>query len=136
MMRSIGFTMLLGLGLAVSACDKDKAGTTTTTETKSESKTVSNGKTTETKTQTKVTEVSPSGSVGVAECDDYLKKMADCAAKAPAGAADPMRKSVEAARHSWTVAAATPAGKSALASGCNQALESARSAYAGLGCNL
>ena len=97
---------------------------------------MSGGKTTETKTQTKVTEVHPAGAIGVAECDDYVKKIADCSAKAPAGAADLMRKSVADLETSWRSAAATPTGKSGLASGCTQALDAAKSAYASMGCTF
>jgi hypothetical protein len=135
MKRVMGILMVLGLALA---CDQEKgaSSTTVTTNTKSESKTVTPGKTTEVTTVTKTTETSAAGDVGVAECDDYLKKMADCQTHVAAAAAGPMKDATEAMRSAWKKAAATAEGKAALATGCTQALDAAKAAYGQLGCNL
>ena len=72
----------------------------------------------------------------MAECDEYLKKMAACSTHAAAAAAGPMKESTDTLRKAWKDAASTPEGKTALASGCKQALDSAKRAYASLGCNF
>jgi hypothetical protein len=76
------------------------------------------------------------GDIGVAECDDYIKKMSDCSSKMQPEAAGPMKESMETMKKAWKDAASTPEGKTALASGCKQALDAAKSAYASMGCSF
>jgi hypothetical protein len=76
------------------------------------------------------------GDIGVAECDEYIKKMSDCSGKLQPEAAGPMKESMETMKKAWKDAAATPEGKTALASGCKQALDAAKSAYASMGCSF
>src|SRR5215831_209923 len=61
------------------------------------------------------------GDIGVAECDEYIKKMSECAGKLQPEAAGPMKESMETMKKAWKDAASTPEGKTALASGCKQA---------------
>ena len=56
-------------------------------------------------------------SIGVSECDDYLKKFDECSARSPALKAS-MGDSVKQYREAWKAAAATPQGKEQLKSSC------------------
>lgn len=75
-------------------------------------------------------ETEPAGdSVGVAECDDYVKKYEACltkvAAKAPQVEGS-LKTAFEAQRNAIKAGASTPQGKAALASSCKQMLETAK----------
>ena len=134
MTRVMGVLMVVGLVLA---CEPDKGSnaTTVTTNTKTETKTVAGGKTTEVKTEIKNSETVP-GEVGVGECDDYLKKMTDCEAHAPTAFAGPLKEARAGMRKTWAQTATTPQGKADVVESCKQALASAKTAYASLGCSL
>ena len=130
MKRFLGIVMSAGLVFAVSGCDK-KEGTETKTEVKTP--------TTETKatTETKPADTAgASGDIGVAECDEYIKKMTECSTKMAPEASGPMKESMETMKKAWKDASSTPEGKTALASGCKQALDAAKSAYASMGCTF
>lgn len=62
-------------------------------------------------------------SVGVAECDDYLKKMEACLGKMPAEGKAASEQGLKASRDSWKQAAATPQGKETLKPTCKAALD-------------
>ncbi len=139
-MRSIVKLLLvsvfaLSLAFGFSAC----GGTTTTTTDK---KPADNKATTDTKpadnkaaTDTKPADVSSADSVGVPECDEYIKKYEICLnSKVPESARATLKTSFETTRKSWKDAAATPQGKSALATGCKTALETAKSSMTAYGC--
>jgi len=84
------------------------------------------------------TDTAPAGdSIGVAECDDYIKKYEACltkvAAKAPSAEA-PMKQAFQTARSGWKAAATTPAGKASLASACKQAMDTAKSTMTAYAC--
>jgi hypothetical protein len=135
-MMKILMTMMIAAGVALAAgCDKSSTSSTTTT-TKTEAKTPEGTKTTETKVESKVTETPKTGDIGVAECDEYVQKMADCSNKVPAAAGQPMKDSLETMKKAWKDAATTPESKTALASACKQALDSSKSAYASMGCTF
>ncbi len=61
-------------------------------------------------------------SIGVAECDDYLRKFDECSAKNPALEAS-MGDSVKQYREGWKAAAATPQGKESLKTRCKSSME-------------
>ena len=142
MKRFLGIVMSAGLVLALGACDKkDTSGT----ETKTKVETPSGTTKTETKTETKPADTAAKpadtaapagGDIGVAECDEYIKKMNDCSTKMAPEAAGPMKESMETMKKAWKDASSTPEGKTALASGCKQALDAAKSAYASMGCTF
>lgn len=76
------------------------------------------------------TETAPAGdSVGVAECDEYIKKYEACltkvAAKAPQ-AEGPLKTAFQAQRDSFKTGASTPQGKTALVTVCKNALDAAK----------
>jgi hypothetical protein len=60
-------------------------------------------------------------SVGVKECDDYIKKFNDCYKDPTAKAA--AKPGLDAMVSAWKQAAATPQGKAGLATGCKSALD-------------
>jgi hypothetical protein len=62
-------------------------------------------------------------SVGVAECDDYLKKMEACIGKMPAEAKAAQEQGFKASRDAWKQAAATPQGKEGLKATCKASLD-------------
>ena len=61
-------------------------------------------------------------SIGVSECDDYLKKFDECSAKNPALKAS-MGDSVKQYREGWKTAAATPQGRESLKGKCRTSIE-------------
>ena len=61
-------------------------------------------------------------SIGVSECDDYLKKFDECSARNPALKAS-MGDSVKQYREAWKAAAATSQGKESLKSKCKSSIE-------------
>jgi hypothetical protein len=63
------------------------------------------------------------GSIGVAECDEYLRKMASCIDKMPAGMRSSMRDAMETTRDGWVQISKGP-GKSALRDACAATLKS------------
>jgi len=85
----------------------------------------------------KKTEVAAGDSVGVPECDDYIKKYEACltsvAAKAPQ-AEGPLKTAFAAQRDGFKKAAATPAGKATLAGICKQAVDTAKASTSAYGC--
>lgn len=132
--------MALGLAMAATACEKSKASdetsTTVTTKTKTESKTPGSSSTSETTTVTKTTEPGTGGDIGVAACDEYLRKMTDCQARAVEPAAAAMKDATAALKKTWKQAAATSGGELALAGTCKDSLLAARTAYASIGCTF
>ena len=150
MKKLMGVFLSVGLAFGIAACNKDKTESTTKTETKTESKPTGTEVKTDTKTETKPGDKAAApapgdkaaaapaagGDIGVAECDDYIKKMNDCAGKMQPEAAGPMKESMATMQKAWKDAASTPEGKTALASGCKQALDAAKSAYASMGCTF
>jgi hypothetical protein len=131
--------------LALSACcalmlacaAADNANTTNTTN-------VSNANRAATTTTTPATTASPASAttaagdaIGVAECDDYLKKVDDCVtSKVPAAARDQYTATIKQTRDSWRSLAANPQTRSSLAAACKQAVEAARTAYKSYGCEF
>lgn len=63
------------------------------------------------------------GDVGVAECDDYIKKMEACIGKMPAEAKAAMEQGFKQSKDAWKQAAATPQGKEGLKTACKAALD-------------
>ncbi len=64
------------------------------------------------------------GSIGVAECDDYIKKYAACIEKMPAAGKSTAEAGFKAQQDAWKASAATPEGKAALKAGCKATLDS------------
>ena len=63
-----------------------------------------------------------SDSIGVAECDDYFKKVEECMSKNAAMKAA-MEPSMKQNRDAWKQAASTPQGKESLKTSCKAAAD-------------
>ena len=63
-------------------------------------------------------------SVGVAECDDYIKKYEACMSKVPAAGRPAMEQAFKTQRESFKSGASTPEGKAALKGTCKQLVDS------------
>ena len=85
-------------------------------------------------TATPASTTASGGDVGVAECDEYIKKVEACLAKVPAAGQPAVKSSLDTMRTTWKQAAATPQGKAGLAAGCKAALDQAKTNYASYGC--
>ena len=136
MKRLLGVMLGLSLAMAGTACDKDRSGTSTTitTATKTETKVAGGTRTTEVKTETKTTDTSAGSDLGIAECDEYVKKLADCSTRSAAAAA--MMQTMASVRQSWKEGAGTAEGRAAVARSCTEASEAAKTAYASVGCSF
>jgi hypothetical protein len=76
-----------------------------------------------------------SGDFGVPECDDYMKKYVACVdSKVPDASRQALKQALDQTKAAWKQAAATPGGKAALATGCTQALATAKQALGMYGC--
>lgn len=71
------------------------------------------------------------GSIGVAECDDYLKAVEVCSAKANAENKAAMEASMKANREAWKDVSKSAGGKEALKAGCKAAHETFMTANPG-----
>jgi hypothetical protein len=67
--------------------------------------------------------VNADGAIGVPECDEYLATFATCVGKMPPQAQDAVKEALTQMRQAWVQAAATPEGRTALATGCRAALD-------------
>ena len=80
--------------------------------------------------------VASSEGVGVAECDDFIRKYEACINdKVPAMAHSMLKSHLEAMRDGWKKAAETPQGRVALKQGCKMAVERAKTSMSGYGCS-
>lgn len=78
---------------------------------------------------------SAAGDIGVAECDDFLKKYEACVSgKVPAAAQATFKTSMEQWRTSWKQLAANPQTKSTLAAACKSSMDSAKTSLASYNC--
>lgn len=76
------------------------------------------------------------GEIGIAECDDYLRKWDAClATKVSAEAREQVKVALDATREAWKRAITTPEGKAGLATACSQAAELARMQVSAYGCS-
>jgi hypothetical protein len=73
--------------------------------------------------------------LGVAECDDYMKKYMACIARMPAAAQNAAKATLDQTRDAWKQTASNEAAKPALAASCRAATETARAAMTAYGCS-
>ena len=74
-------------------------------------------------------------SIGVPECDNYVKKYMECVgSKVPESARVQYKAAFDAAVASWKQIAVTPEGKAGLATACTQATAAAAQAMTAYGC--
>ena len=73
--------------------------------------------------------------IGVPECDEYISKWEACVnSKVPEAQRAQYKSSFDTLRKSWKDAAANPQAKAGLATGCKQALETAKQTYSAYAC--
>ena len=114
-------------------------GTTTTTNTTTTNTTTTTNKSDNgtTTTTTNTTTTTSGDSVGVAECDEYIKKYEACltkiAQKAPQ-VQPSLKTSFEQQRSAFKQAAANPQSKAMLATQCKQAIETAKQSTSTYAC--
>ncbi|HEV8268918.1 MAG TPA: hypothetical protein VGR00_11805 [Thermoanaerobaculia bacterium] len=76
-------------------------------------------------------------SIGVPECDSYLKNYEDCVStKVPEASRAALKTSLDQTREAWKKSAADANGKAALGTACKQMTESAKTAMKSYGCNF
>ena len=79
---------------------------------------------------------SAAGDIGVAACDDFLKKYEACVSgKVPAAAQATFKTSLDTWRSSWKKLAETPQGKAGLEAACKSALDQAKTSLASYNCS-
>jgi hypothetical protein len=77
------------------------------------------------------------GEIGVAECDEYLGKIQKCVDEhVPDSAKAMMKQGFDQNIAAWKQAAATPEGKTGLATACKMALDSAKQSMGSFGCTF
>jgi hypothetical protein len=75
--------------------------------------------------------------VGVPECDEYISKYEKCIGdKVPEAARAQMKSAFDQMKDAWRKAAATPEGKTGLATGCKMAMDAAKKAMAAYKCDF
>ncbi|MGH7784484.1 MAG: hypothetical protein ACREO5_11665, partial [Candidatus Binatia bacterium] len=131
---SLVLTGALFLGIFISASCGGAATNTANTAANKSNTATTNTMTTHpanttgaTNTETAKTETAPAGdSVGVPECDEYIKKYEACLtniAKKNPQIEGTMKTAFEAQRNGFKAAASTPQGKATLAATCKQAID-------------
>ena len=76
-------------------------------------------------------------SVGVAECDEFIKKYAECVeSKVPDAQRGALNDGLKKMVEGWKEAAKTPAGKEGLATGCKMAMDQTKASLSAFGCNM
>jgi len=87
------------------------------------------------KTDAPKTETTSGDSVGVPECDEYIKKYEACVnSKVPEAQRAAFKSSFDTLRKSWKDAAANPQTKAGLTTGCKQALDQAKQTFSSYSC--
>jgi hypothetical protein len=75
------------------------------------------------------------GDFGVPECDEYMKKYLACIeSKVPEAGRAMMKTALDQQKAAWKQAAATPEGKSGLATACKAMSEQTKATVAAYGC--
>ena len=131
-LSSLILTVLIGFA-GCSSAETAKPNTNTVTVTEKPKTAEEKPKTAEEKPATDVT--AKGDEIGVPECDEYVTKYEACLrSNVPEQARAMLENSLEQSRKSWKAAAANPQAKSALASACRQALETAKQATSAYAC--
>ena len=129
MRRTTILVLSLVCGLSLMAC------TTTETTNNSNVAVVTSTPVTATATTPATTTASTSSaSVGVPECDDFLKKYDSCTGKVPEMVRAQYENAGKQMRDQWKKLAANPDTKASLAAACKQAVEQQAAAWKMYGC--
>ena len=131
------FALCILLGTVMLACGG--AADNTNTAANANATTNANTKAAATATpaaaSTPASTTSAAGDIGVAECDDFLKKYEACVSgKVPANMQATFKSSMEQWRTSWKQLAANPSTKGTLAAACKSSMDSAKTSLASYNC--
>ena len=130
------FALCVLLGAAMLACGGAADNTNTAANTNATTNANTKTAATPAAANTNATTTTAGGDVGVAECDDFLKKYEACVSgKVPAAAQATFKTSLEQWRNSWKQLASTPQGKAGLAQACKAAADQAKSSLGSYGCS-
>ena len=131
------FALCVLLGLVMLACGG--AENTNTAANANAAATNANTKaaaTPATTTATPASTTAAAGDIGVAECDDFLKKYEACVSgKVPAAAQATFKSSMEQWRTSWKQLAANAQTKATLAAACKSSMDQAKTSLASYNCS-
>ena len=129
------FALCVALCLGLLACggaeNTNTAANANTTAANANTKTAATPAST---TATPAGTTSAAGDIGVAECDEFLKKYEACVGKIPGAAQATFKSSMDQWRTSWKQLAANPQTKSTLAAACKSSMESAKTSLASYNC--
>jgi len=77
----------------------------------------------------------PAGSVGIAECDEYISKYEACLNEhVPAASKAQLQAAFDQLRTGWKTAAANPESRPGLTNACKQSMDAAKAATTFYGC--
>lgn len=130
------FALCVLLGTVMLACGGgENANTANTANTATSNANTKAAATPAATTSTPAATTSAAGDIGVAECDDFLKKYEACVSgKVPAAAQATFKSSMEQWRTSWKQLAANPQTKATLAAACKSSMDTAKTSLASYNC--
>jgi hypothetical protein len=130
------FALCVLLGAVMLACGGAAENTNTAANANTNANTKAAATATPAAASTPASTTSAAGDIGVAECDDFLKKYEACVSgKVPAAAQATFKTSLDTWRSSWKKLAETPQGKAGLETACKSALEQAKTSLASYNCS-
>ena len=131
------FALCVLLGAVMLACGgaAENTNTAANANTNANANTKAAATATPAAASTPASTTSAAGDIGVAECDDFLKKYEACVSgKVPANLQATFKSSMEQWRTSWKQLAANPQTKSTLAAACKSSMDSAKTSLASYNC--
>ena len=124
--------VLLGATTGLTNCSSTPTTTVTNT---GNTGVVINSKPTNTTADVVKTDAPTGDKIGVPECDEYIAKYEACInGKVPEAQRAMFKTSFDTMRKTWKDAAANPQAKAGLATGCKQALETAKQSMSAFSC--
>ena len=129
------FALCVLLGAVMLACGGAAENTNTAANANTNANTKAAATATPAAASTPASTTSAAGDIGVAECDDFLKKYEACVTgKVPANMQATFKTSMEQWRTSWKQLAANPQTKATLAAACKSSMDSAKTSLASYNC--
>lgn len=130
-MRIVSVGLIAALGLGLAACGKDEKAAPAPAAPAPAPATAP----APAQTPPPVAATASAGDVGIAECDDYLRKYEAClSGQVPEMARATLQQSLDATRNAWRQAAGNAQSAEALRGACVQARESTRASLQAYGC--
>ena len=130
MRRTTGVVLCLAFAIFLIGCSTTETNTNTNTNTASGT----TDKPATATTPAPATASTSGGDVGVAECDEYIKKYESCAPKVPEMVRAQYENAGKQLRDQWKKLADNPQTRGSLAAACKQAAEQQAAAWKMYGC--